>query len=644
MEKSTRELEWFDLEIRTREVIHQQLEPALNKARDDREALVNLKNYCAKLEKRVNELEVSVLGDKPQETVIANIYELCGNIEGERKKDCVRIGQEFDLVNEKLKSLSFSIEKINEEIQCIHVKEETTEKELEKIKEISDGNKLMIMEEISNLDTRFKDMNAVYKEVSLKAEEKSVLAMNKAHTNTLEMGNYKREIENIRKHHLDTLTTIRDIKANKLEETDYAEDRVKHEAKFTDFTQKIGRLNDELHNRDRFLDKFIPLQTATMISDYMHFTLDLPYRKRLAEFESTILQELNNSAISNLPIESRDARAQKILEEMKHMEERKVKLLTDLPTFQEPGKKKKKISIELKENKKKEKKENAVIQPIFHNVGPDLSQIEKLIEEKSSILQNSLLRTIQEEINVKHESSKNYFKVMIQENNSLLNQVLLDFEETSKSAKKENLQILRDIGSLKLSGEDVKKAWKSCESSLMNLTKMVVCLVENAQIEQALEAQDEEDRHAMVQGYEKDMQSELALSKPRGSPEPYSSAIPSGLAIQKKCLGCGNNASMISGFRTTVMYKPTPLLYRNKKFERPNLINFRGKMVKECWEEVSLHIPWKQEDMENLVSDTYKNLKITNDEDTTNNLPVLNMATRNRSYGNRKMRFNKISM
>ena len=235
---------------------------------------------------------------------------------------------------------------------------------------------------------------------------------------------------------------------------------------------------------------------------------------------------------------------------------------------------------------------------------------------------------------------------IIQENNSLLNQVIQDFEENSKQYKKEASSITKDIGAIKTTVDEIKKSGKGFDNSLVNLTRMVVCLVENAQIEQALEAQDEEDRHSMVQSYEKDLQSDLVLTKPRGSPEPYSSALPSGIAIQKKCLGCGNNNSMISGFRTTVMYKPTPLLYRNKKFERPNLINFRGRMVKDCWEEVSQHIPWRQEDMENLVTETYKNMKIiisTTDDDISN-LPILNSATRNRSYHNRKMRFNKISM
>ena len=589
MEKSTRELEWFDLEIRTRELIHQQLDPVLSKAREDREVCLNLKNYCAKLEKRVNELEISVLGDKPQETVIANLYDLCATIEGNRKKDCVRIDQEIENIHEKIKAVNFSIERAHEEIVCIHTKEVTTEDELLKIKHLIDDNKNTIIEEIANLDNRFKEIYQTYRDITLKAEEKSVLAMNKAQTNTLEMGNYKREVENIRKYNLETLTLVREIKANKLEEAEYIQSMGKIEAKFLDINESLGFIKDEIHHRDRFIDKFIPLQTATMISDYLHFILDIPHRKRLAEYESSVLQDLNNQTISSEPIDTRENKVIKILEEMKHMEERKVKLLTDVKlkadVEEEKQAKKKKVP------KKNEKNEEPSIQPLFGHTGPDLAEVEKIVEKKIFLLQNSLQKNIQEEISFKQEQNKSYFKALIEENNALLNQVIKDFEENSKMLSKENSSILKEMNSMKFTFEDLKKAAKNSEIVLANLIKLVVVLVENAQIEQALEAQDEEDRHMMVQNCEKELQSDLAITKPRGSPEPYSSALPSGLGIQKKCLGCGNNSSLISGFRTTIMYKPTPLMYRNKKFERPLLINFRGKMLKDCWESVSASIP-----------------------------------------------------
>lgn len=649
MEKSTRELEWFDIEIRTREVIHQQLEPVLAKAREDRESFVSLQSYCSKLEKRVKDLEVSVLGDQPQETVISNIYELCANIEGQRKKDCVKFDQDIENLHEKIKSLNFSIDKVYEEIICIHTNEKTTEEEFLKIRGIIDDNKNIVLQEISSLDLRFKELNQIYRDLAVKAEERSVLAMNKANTNTVEMGNYKREVENIRKYHLEVLTMVREVKATKLEESEYVHSMSKIESKFTEHSQQLGILKDDIYHRDRFIDKFIPLQTATMISDYMHNTLDLPYKKKLADFENTILQELNNLTISSLPLETRENRAQKILDNMKNLEDRKVKLLTDIKTKEEEiepptnkiRKKLLKDSAETSENKN-----NAPAENPYKNPGLTAAEVQSIVDSRQATVQNALIKIIQEDINAKQETNKNYFRALIQENNSLVNQVIQDFEENSKQYKKESSIINKEFIMFKNTIEEYKKSHKNLENSMIGLTKMVVCLVENAQIEQALEAQDEEDRHNMVQGYEKDLQSELVLSKPRGSPEPYSSAIPSSLGIQKKCLGCGNNNSLISGFRSTVVYKPTPLIYRNKKFDRPSLINFRGRMVKECWEEVSNAIPWKQEDMENLVIETYKHTKppTAGIEEDANPLPILNLPSRNRSYNNRRIRANKISM
>lgn len=644
MAKSTRELEWFDLEIKAREVIHQQLDPVLSKAKEDREAFMNLKNYCNKLEKRVKELETSVLGDKPQETVIANIYETCSNIEGQRKKDVIRIDQDLNQIREHIKALGFSIDKINEEIICIHNNEKTTEEELSNIRKIIEDNKNIVVEEIAKIDENFKEMNNTYKEVSIKAEERSITAMNRAHTNTTEMSNYKREVENIRKAHLETLTMIREVKANKLDELDFTTTTGQIDIRFTSVYEQIGKIKDEINHRDRFIDRFLPLQTATMISDYMHSCLDPFRRKLLAEYENKVLQQLNNTTISSEPIDTREAKVQKILDNMKHMEERKVSFLTDVIKREpEAAPKEKKSQEKKKKNVEDSPSKPQTTEKVPLMIGPDIKEIELMIESRINPLQTSILKALQDEISQKQESNKGYFKAIIEGNNSLLNQVIQDFEENSKTYKRELSQISKDSSIIKITIEEHKKTIKNLENAVVHLTKMVVCLVENAQIEQALEAQDEEDRHAMVQTYEKELQSELVLAKPKGSPEPYSSGLPSGLGLQKKCLGCGNNSSMISGYKTTVMYKPTPLMYRNKKFERPVLISFRGKMVKECWEEVSPHIPWRQEDMENLVTEAYKNIKpnIVVVEDETNNLPVLSSATRNKSMQYRKTRFNK---
>ena len=404
---------------------------------------------------------------------------------------------------------------------------------------------------------------------------------------------------------------------------------------FLKVNEELNKLKDEIYHRDRFIDKFLPLQTVTFISDYMHYALDPAHRKRIAEFESMTLTLLNNSAISSEPIDSRNIKAEKILNEMKHVEERKVKLLTEHKENDPEPK-----PIKVAKVKKPEKAPE--VHKIFTNTGPDLNQVEHLISEKISSLHSTLLKSIHDEISAKQESSKNYFRAIIDQNNNLLNQVLQDSEKTLKDLKSQISQLSKDSSKDRISLEELKKSFKPLEISQNFLTKLVVCLVENAQIEQALQAQDEEDRMNMVSNYEKDYSNDLALNRvSHQTPEPYATGLPSALAVQKKCLGCGGNSTLLSGVKTTVMYKPTPLIYRNRKFERNTLINFRGRMVKDCWEGVNKFIPWKQEDMESLVSETYKGFK---NEEEQNVLPVLTSATRTRSYHHRKMKSYKGNM
>src|SRR5574343_1221284 len=88
----------------------------------------------------------------------------------------------------------------------------------------------------------------------------------------------------------------------------------------------------------------------------------------------------------------------------------------------------------------------------------------------------------------------------------------------------------------------------------------------------------------------------------------YTSTIPSAnFAFQKKCVSCGTANSILSGFRTSLLYKPTPLFYRNKKFERPELIGLKGRILKACWDSTSPNLPWKHETFEKIINDAAKN-------------------------------------
>ena len=53
-DKKSRELEWFDLETRMRELLYIQLEPVIGKAREDREQHNSLKIHCRSVSIRIH--------------------------------------------------------------------------------------------------------------------------------------------------------------------------------------------------------------------------------------------------------------------------------------------------------------------------------------------------------------------------------------------------------------------------------------------------------------------------------------------------------------------------------------------------------------------------------------------------------------
>ena len=89
------------------------------------------------------------------------------------------------------------------------------------------------------------------------------------------------------------------------------------------------------------------------------------------------------------------------------------------------------------------------------------------------------------------------------------------------------------------------------------------------------------------------MQNDLTLYKPKGECSNLTSA---NFSFQKKCLSCGTANSMFSGFRTSIVYHPSPLLYRSKKFERHELLSMKGQMLRKCWESVGTAITAKNEE------------------------------------------------
>jgi hypothetical protein len=160
--------------------------------------------------------------------------------------------------------------------------------------------------------------------------------------------------------------------------------------------------------------------------------------------------------------------------------------------------------------------------------------------------------------------------------------------------KKNKAEVQKELEKIKKSLQDNTIMLNNHENLLEKVSKMLVCVIETVQIQQALDAQDEEDRHNMAQTIDRDLQNEFILS---GAPENYNSTVPSAVfSVKKNCLSCGTATSMLSGIRTSVIYHPTPLFYRAKMYQRPELIAIKGRLIKTCWE--SYEIPFKADEIE----------------------------------------------
>lgn len=631
---STRELEWFDLETRMRELLYLQLEPVIQKAKEDREKNSSLKIYCKSLEKRVKDLEIVVLGDKTGETAIIELINRCAEIDGNAKKQVVRLDQEISQINESMKKTEFLLETANESMKILADTKDHTEADISSLKVLIEENKHIVLAEVEKLNLCFQEMNKVYMNLAYKSEEKALEAIHKANQNSMEMMNYKKEVDGIRKDIVESLSLIKEVRGFKLDSSIF-ETRIEIvDKKFIEINHELQRQRDNLLNRDAFIDKFIPLQTATMISDYLHYFTDLKTKKKIAEYENIKLKELNYLALDVKEVNSREDQMGLILDEMKHIEERKVELLTNEPVGN--GKISKRVT----------KVGDIQFPPNFEESPrgpPGLSkdEVEEIVYRILSIrLESDFLKFRLEMQNNIEKIYKNITNLS-NESQSMDHQILLEIQDLGKRLEKTQKTLMSENSELVKVYDILKSELKINSHSLNSLGQMLVCLVENAQIEQALEAQDEEDRHNMAYNFEKELQSELVMQQPK---DPYyTSTIPSAnFAFQKKCVSCGTANSILSGFRTSLLYKPTPLFYRSKKFDRPELIGLKGRILKACWDSTSLNLPWKHEAFEKIISEAAK----TDISTSINEQELPRLVTPNyraRSTHNRKFRYGSVS-
>ena len=630
---NTRELEWFDLETRMRELLYQQLEPLNAKTREDRENHNNLKLHCKHLEKRIKDLETVVLGDKNAETAILHILNRCAEIDGTVKKEVVRIDQEAAVINEKLRNFDFVLATAQESMKILIDKKDHADADILQLKSLIDEHKVVVLSEVEKLNGCFQDMNKAYVEISYKTDERCSEAYNKAQLNSIEMGNYKREIDNIRRDIVESLSLVKEIRGFKLDTGLFDTRNEAVDKKFNELCYEIQKNKDQLLNRDSFIDKFIPLQIATAISDYLHYFADLKTRKKIAEFENLKLKELNALVLENHEVDTRDERMSKIISDMKHVEERKVELMTN------------DITAPIKRQQTKPIRPGEIVfPPTFEEKPqgpPGLSkeEVEDIVQKMLSVRLESDFLKFRLDVQSSIADVNKALSAQNSQFSTMDNHILAELNEFAVKQEKNQENMIAENTSLLKAFEVLKSEFKFSVHSLKNLGQMVVTLVEHAQIQQALEAQDEEDRHNMAYSFEKELQSEIVVSTPKNKSNVYKSTVPSAnFSFQKKCISCGNASSILSGFRTSLLYRPTPLFYRNKKFERPELIALKGRLVKNCWESTAAHLPWKHEAFEKMLGDAAKTS--TNAGLEALELPTLaTPASRAKSTHHRRFRF-----
>ena len=328
-ESKIRELEWFDLETRLREIIYQQLEIFNKKAREDREAHSLLSTNVSGLEKRLFLLENCVFGEVEGNNVLADLKKKISDVEGSRKKDMVRFDQEIVGFKEKFKTVDFQMKGNTELIKRAEGVQDELSKDIQSVKTILEDHQALILSEIEKINIHFKELNNNYLDKGLKLEEKMNATSAKLDDISLVLLKYDREFENMKKNLNEIFISINLIKTNKLEYELFESERVKNEARVLEIITKCQTFENNFAMRDSFVDKFIPLQTSTLISDYLHYFCDLRTRKKIAEYENLKLNELNSFVLENHKLATRDEKMTQILDDMKHVEERKVELLTN---------------------------------------------------------------------------------------------------------------------------------------------------------------------------------------------------------------------------------------------------------------------------------------------------------------------------
>jgi hypothetical protein len=584
-----RELEWFDLETRLREIIYQQLEVFNKRAREDREASSLISSNVQGLEKRISMLETSVFGDSDPQSVLSDIHKKISDVEGLRKRDVVRFDQETVNFKEKFKALQFQITGNTEMIKRVEILQEDLSKDIEKVKTIVEDHQTVILKEIDKFNTHFKEMNANYLDKGMKIEEKINSTLVRLDDIGLGLQKYDRQFESIKKNLNDIYITINLLKTNKLEYETFETERNKNDIKLQELIKDSQDFRSAIASRDLFIDKFVPLQTVSLLSDALHSSLDTFAKKRLAEYEKNLLKSLHQAALEIGSIMSREEAIEKILENIRHVEQRKTDLLIEKP---------KENPQILRPTDTKSPSKQPIQEKYHENYATKeemINTFEKYCEQKLEPLVNKTKSEILE----KYEQIKK--TITSTENECMLytQQVLTELEDLKNKEMRDMNQVETLYSQAKDEENVIKASLNHFSNVIESTSQMLVCLVENAQIDLALSAQEEELRQE---------NSENAFIKPRVQE-----------TLQKKSMSFITGTGLLPLRQQQI--KQPPLMYRSKRFTRAELVEMKGKMLKMCWDSVSKNIPWRQDEFEYIISEAVKSLKITSSEDSQMELP-----------------------
>lgn len=580
-ETTVRELEWFDLETRLREVIYQQLEIFNKKAREDREAQAVLQATTSAIDKRVGLLENCMFGESAGSSVLSDLKKKISDVEGARKRDMVRFDQDVVSFKEKFKTISFQISGNNDNLNRVEKLQDELTKDIQRVKELVESHQALILQEIEQINSHFKELNASYLDKGIKVEEKMNATQARMDDIILNMQKYDRQFEGVKKSLGDIYSTLNLIKSNKLDFEVFETDRIKVENKLQELYTDSQDAKTAFLIRDSFMDKFIPLQTAGLISDSLHYCLDPFSRKRLAEYENTLLKDLHTDALNVGSNQNREQAISKILESIKHVEQRKTELLLEKPKEVIPAAiRTVESKTSIKVAKESKYHENYVSKTEMIEV------FEKFCEQK---VEPSLNR-VKSEVGDKFDLLKKLISTCENEGMLFSQQVLREVEDLKVKEIKDfkSLEILFT----ELKEEEAGLSWrlKKTEEQVGNCSFLLVTLVENAQIDLALVAQEEEMRGN-------------TFMKQKTEQQPM-----------KRGVGLTSN-NVLLPLRPSIP-KPPSILYRSKEFQRTELIEMKEKMLKISWDSVQKKIPWKQEEFEMVIYDAVKSLKTTVQDST----------------------------